>query len=179
MTLPRQAGGRTIGRAPSLFAFRSGRHLTTLACGKPSSRLSVVAMRFQGDFGGSASLVFPPESASKLVSVILGEEVSEGDLDTMRIETLNEVGNIVINGVMGSFSNVLSRELKYSLPNYMEAGPGQIAEAASEDKSLVILLVHTSFDVKELNIKGHIILFFEVSSFDALISAVEGAGPGA
>ncbi len=83
-------------------------------------RVSAVRLGFKGPFSGSAALVFPPDSASKLVAVLTEEESKTSDLDSLRIGTLSEVGNIVINGVMGSISNVLEQSINYSLPNYIE-----------------------------------------------------------
>ena len=63
--------------------------------------LAAVQLNFRGPFSGSAALAFPPDSAAKLVAILVGEEPEGADLDAIRVGTLTEVGNIVINGVMG------------------------------------------------------------------------------
>jgi chemotaxis protein CheC len=82
--------------------------------------LSLVRLIFKGSFSGTALLAFPSDSASHLVDILTGEESDISDLDSIRVGALTEVGNIVLNGVMGSLSNVLQEHLIYSIPVYIE-----------------------------------------------------------
>lgn len=136
------------------------------------SRVSAVQLGFSGPFAGSAALVFPPDSASKLVSVLTGEEPGTHDLDSVRVGTLNEIGNIVINGVMGSIANVLKQHITYSLPNYFEDNIDKLIPSGLVTLQTTILLAHTRFTIEQLQIEGDIILIFEVGSFDALLAAI-------
>ncbi len=136
-------------------------------------RVSAVRLGFRGAFSGSAALVFPPDSASKLVSVLTGEEEGTPDLDSVRAGTLTEVGNIVINGVLGSISNLLKEHINYSLPAYMEDSLESLLMYGDGDENTTVLLVRTSFNIRQLQIEGDVILLFEVGSFDALVSAVD------
>lgn len=135
-------------------------------------RISAVKLRFQGPFAGSAALVFPPDSASKLVSILTGEEPGSVDLDSVRVGTLNEVGNIVINGVMGSIANVLRQHIDYSLPNYVEDDIDNLLEMGGPLLATTVLLARTRFMIEQLHIEGDILLIFEVGSFDALIAVI-------
>jgi chemotaxis protein CheC len=82
--------------------------------------LSSVRLGFKGPFSGNASIVFAAESAVKLVSILTGYDPDSGDLNEMRESTLTEVGNIVLNGVMGAIGNELKLHVFYSLPIYLE-----------------------------------------------------------
>lgn len=137
------------------------------------NRIAAVKLGFVGPFSGTAALVFPPESASKLVAVLTGEEPGTPDLDSVRAETLSEVGNIVINGVMGSIGNVLNQRIIYSLPLYTEDTLKNLLLSESMTDGTMILLVRTHFIIQQLYIEGDIILLFSVGSFDALLSAIE------
>jgi chemotaxis protein CheC len=138
-----------------------------------SEKLSTVRLTFKGPFSGIASLVFPPDSAGKLVDVLTGEEAGETDLDSIRIGTLTEVGNIILNGVMGSIGNVLEKHINYSVPTYLENNIEQLLLAENVDVDTTILLAHTRFSIEQLQIEGDIILLFEVGSFDALLEAID------
>jgi chemotaxis protein CheC len=134
--------------------------------------LSVVQLAFSGSFSGSAQLLFPTESAVNLVSVLTGEEKGSPDLDSLKISTLSEVGNMVINGVMGSISNVLDQPLDYAVPYYAEE---EIQEVLLKEQSLdngTVLLAPAHFSIEELQIQGDIMLFFDVSSFTLLLKAI-------
>lgn len=139
--------------------------------GQPSEELlSFVRLVFRGAIRGTAALLFPTDSAANLVAALTGEE-SSPDLDSVRAGTLSEVGNIVINGVMGSIGNVLSLPLSYELPTYLETSLAQLFTTSHGDPT--VLVAHTRFTVQDLEIQGTILLIFEVLSFDALLGAID------
>ncbi len=134
--------------------------------------LAAVRLGFKGPFSGTAALVFPPDSASKLVAVLTSEEIGTPDLDSVRAGTLSEVGNIVINGVMGSIANVLKLQINYTLPTYTEDDLENLMTTADTIPDSTVVLAHTRFTVEHLPIEGDIILIFEVGSFSALMEAI-------
>ena len=131
-----------------------------------------VRLNFTGSFSGKANLIFPAESASTLVSILTGEELGSPDLDSVRIGTLSEVGNIVINGIMGSISNILNQHLHYALPIYSEDSIEHILSLNNSSDQTVFLIAQARFDIEILEILGNIVLIFEVDSFDALIEII-------
>ncbi|MBW4561037.1 MAG: chemotaxis protein CheC [Mojavia pulchra JT2-VF2] len=133
--------------------------------------LASVRLGFTGSFYGTAGLIFPTDSASTLVAVLTGEEPGSADLDAVKIGTLSEIGNIVINGVMGSISNVLKQRMNYTLPVYLEDTIDNLLLPANASSSK-ILLAQARFTIEQLEIIGDIILVFEVSTFDALIKVI-------
>lgn len=133
---------------------------------------AAVRQSFTGSFSGVAELVFPTQSASKLVSVLTGENLGSPDLDAVKIGTLSEIGNIVINSVMGSISNVLKQHMNYALPIYLEDTVENLL-ASNNISNSTILLAQASFIIEQLEIMGDIVLIFEVNSFDALLTAIE------
>ncbi len=134
--------------------------------------LSFVRLRFRGSIQGTAALLFPTDSAAKLVAALTGEEPGSPELDSVRAGTLSEVGNIVINGVMGSIGNILDVPLSYDLPTYLEATLEHLFHHP-DDPDPTVLLAHTRFTVLDLEIRGTILLVFEVLSFDALLAAID------
>lgn len=137
--------------------------------------LSSVRLGFKGPFSGNASLVFPSESAVKLVSMLTGDETGAYDLDAIRVGTLTEVGNIVLNGVMGAIGNELKLQIFYSVPMYME-NPFEVLLSARDTRvDSTVVWVQTRFSVEAQFIAGDIILVFEVGSLDLLLAAVDRA----
>lgn len=136
-------------------------------------RLPAVRLGFKGPFSGTADLVFLPESASKLVAVLTGEEPGTHEFDSVRAGTLNELGNIVISGVMGSMGNLLEKRIEYSLPQYIEDTIENLLKSSNANSDGPILLVRTHFVIEQLQIEGDIMLIFEVGSFDALLAAID------
>ena len=134
-------------------------------------KLSSIQLDFKGYFAGSAKLVFPRESAANLVAVLTGKNLENADLDIVQIGTLTEVGNIVINGVMGSLGNKLYKQIYYDVPCYAEEDIAQLVPMEEPNNS--VLLAQAKFDIEDLQITGDIILFFKVGSFDGLLSVIE------
>lgn len=135
--------------------------------------LAIVNLAFKGEISGSARLVFPTSSASNLVSVFTGEKFGDIDLDSIRVGTLSEIGNIVINAVMGSISNLLHMHFSYSVPNFLEGSLNNIIPAQDNTTETAILLAQTRFDIDTLKIVGDFIVFLEVGYFDKLLEALD------
>ena len=134
--------------------------------------LAAVRLGFKGPFSGTAALVFPPDSASKLVAILTGEGMGTPDLDSVRVGTLSEVGNIVINGVMGSIANVLKLQINYTLPTYTEDNIENLVAPIDTVPDATVVLAHTRFTVEQRHIEGDIILIFELGSFSVLMNAI-------
>ena len=137
--------------------------------------LSSVRLGFKGPFSGNASLVFPTEGAVKLVSILTGSEPGSSDLDAMRVGTLTEVGNIVLNGVMGAIGNELKLHVFYSVPIYVDNPFEIILSTSQAEVDAYVVWVQTSFTLETESIAGDIILVFDVGSLDLLLEAVNRA----
>lgn len=145
---------------------------------RDTDTFAAVKLAFTGYFSGASALLFPPDSAAKLVSIIIGQEELPLDMDSLRIGTLQEVGNIVLNGVMGSLGNILQEHLMYSSLDYYE---GDVLSLLQGDKSApsTVLLARTSFDLEQHSIGGDIIIVFQLGSFDSLVKAIDRIAPQA
>ena len=133
--------------------------------------LSAIQMGFAAPFSGNAALVFPPESAAKLVMILVGEDPSMPDLDEIRTETLSEVGNIVLNSVMGAIGNELELLIDYSIPTYGETNLAPILLDETKDDSQVVW-INARFMVKEHKISGDIVLILQVETMENLLAAI-------
>jgi len=135
--------------------------------------ISSVLMDFDGDFSGNAALVFPPDSASILVSALTDESPVAGEMDALRMGTLTEVGNILINGVLGSIGNSLNATMGFSLPVYIEGAATELINHAQYKQSATVLVANTTFAIDDLQVEGEVILFFEIKSFADLLLVVD------
>jgi chemotaxis protein CheC len=136
--------------------------------------LSAVQLGFKGSFSGNASLVFQTESAIKLVSLLTEEDPGSPDLDAMMIGTLTEVGNIVLNGVMGAIGNTAQAYITYSVPNYVDR-PAEIIQTTKNHDSAEtsVIWVQTNFTIEEHSIDGDLILLFEIGSLAWFLAAID------
>ncbi len=141
---------------------------------------SAVQLTFSGNFSGVSALLFPPDSACRLVNIILGNSVVAFDaVETMRAETLQEVGNIVLNGVMGSIGNILKENIVFSSPDYVEECFERLVffGGNSGDEGMV-LMARTQFTIKDHLIEGEVLILFSLASFGTLIQAIDVLAEG-
>ncbi len=139
----------------------------------PSSSYSSVKLGFEGAFQGSASLVFVSENASRLVSLLTGEGQEDAQMDSLMAATLTEVGNIVINGVMGSIANIVNGTFLYTVPEYTKGDFHQIVKGTCCNQSAWFVVADTSFLIQEHEIHGEMVLFFELEAFQGLLKALD------
>jgi chemotaxis protein CheC len=137
--------------------------------------LAAVEMAFSGPFSGTAALIFSSHSAAQLVSILVDDhQISGFDLDLLRIGTLQEVGNIVLNGVMGSIANILSQPIDYAPPTFEEGRFESMVLAQATDPDATVLIAQTHFSIQQVLIEGDVVLIFEVGAFDVLLSYIHG-----
>ncbi len=168
-----------VGRAVGLIQELTGVHvvrripdLDVLTPGEPdqthlsqSRDLSVVRMKYCGDLQGVCALTLPHDSARRLVYLLTGEEARNDDAGMILEETLCEVGNMLINAVMGSIANITRRSLTYDLPVYTENSLASlVSSGVKEPGGDPGILARTGFRVTSPLIEGDILLFLDSRS---------------
>jgi len=129
------------------------------------SDTSQILLSFSGECSGSISLIIPHKSAINLVLILTGEEGSPDEMDALRVETLLEVGNIIISSVMSSFSILLTSRLSFRFPSY-QSGNWIIEDKISKNNPEIGILAKTRFEVQKKNIEGSILFLLTASSFE-------------
>jgi chemotaxis protein CheC len=138
--------------------------------------MASVTMHFEGNVAGLATTVFSKESSKKLVEILVPDAptISE-DLNSISQATLTEVGNVIINAIMGSVSNLCKFELDYKVPTYSETAVKNILFSNEGVSDQVILFGETLFLVEEEEVQGKIFLAFMVEDLKTLFKTLEGA----
>ena len=140
-------------------------------------KLASVQLGFKGAFSGRSLLVFPEDSISRLVALVREGEAGGLDIDEARLGTLSEVGNIILNGVMGSIANLLHEVVHYSLPEYSEDSAARIFQAEGVDNYAIVVLAQAHFKLIEHDIEFEILILLGTKSLGTLkacLKALEG-----
>ena len=132
---------------------------------------TVVNLDYFGSFSGKTALIFPRDSADNLIMLICGKDDSSEVSENVRKESLLEVGNILINAVMGSISNIIGEKLTYKLPVYQEDTITHVV-TSNEASSDNILLAVAEFQVKDYDINGNILLVLDDPSIERLTQVI-------
>ena len=142
----------------------------------PQETLVTVRQDFTGDVCGRASLVFPQASGHTLAR-LLGAAGDEGDLTDFDVSgILTEVGNIVLNAVMGSIANLAGMRFVYSVPKFLPNDSlARIAAPATsppneEPDAVVVAAAH--FQVAERGVDGTLVLVFGLGVIEAWFDAL-------
>jgi chemotaxis protein CheC len=143
-----------------------------------------VSMRFTGNFEGTVGLMFSSASAATLLKLLnLGDEAeTEADLDAMRSGALTEIGNILLNSVMGNIVNLMKAHLVFDLPSYSENDARTVIEqisGAGTQNSVELIVAKTSFLIESQALEGCVVIVFDMSvmpklgeALDAILGAV-------
>ncbi len=145
-------------------------HLSAMS----ADELSAVYMKFDGSFKGTVALMFPSNSAAALMNLLYKDGALTPDMDGMKSAALTEVGNILLNSVMGSIVNLMRTHIDFSLPFYAEDRPESIIQAmASEGHDPHLILARTNFAVERNDVQGCIVVVFEITFLSKLGEALD------
>jgi chemotaxis protein CheC len=96
----------------------------------------------------------------------------------MHTGTLTEIGNILINAVVGAIANLLDLRLRYSLPVYGEGRVMDLLATRHTGSVPVVLVARARFEIRESQVDGSLLLLFEMTSFEGLLRALARRGGG-
>ena len=136
---------------------------------------SIIELGYKGPISGKGFLVFDQESSVKLIGALMGEEVRVEDLETADVDPILEVGNIVLNSLIGSFSNLLKGTFNYSVPKYHYETFMKILLSQELPPGSTIVLAETQFALEGIEITGENFLLYDLESFQGLLQAMEKA----
>lgn len=128
--------------------------------------LSLVTQSFNGPLAGIAALVFPRGSARSLVSLLTDAASDSAEIDAEREAVLTEIGNIIINGVMGSLGNLTTQCVEFGLPTYREGDLAPMLGLRSGERSVVV--VDVLFSIQQHSVEGQLAVIFELSSLSGV-----------
>jgi len=134
---------------------------------------SAVNMEFHNSFSGISQIVFSQDSANKLVDVFSRQVLDTYEFDEIKADALVEIGNIILNAILATFSNSLNHEFEFYVPVFFENYKKDFFEQRLKFIDEVVLLGKAIFRIEELNISGDIILFFNIKSFQYFVSIID------
>lgn len=135
-------------------------------------RVSAINMSFNGQVSGLAELVFPTKSVQSMLDLIIDESAITDDLDLLRSSTLSEIGNIILNSLIGTVANQFKVRLNYSIPIYSEGRLYDLSvQFCHPDTEMII--GHTRFSVVDMDIEGTFLLNIEIDSRQNLLDMID------
>ncbi len=141
--------------------------LATQLEGHGCERLCAVRQAFSGVLATDALLMFPVDQSLLLVQMMVGGDVPLEQLGEMEKDALAEVGNILLNGVVGSMADLLHMQFEGTLPE-VEQGSAQEVLGGDPGVTESVLNLEVDFDIASREIRGFIAFMLDVKSIEYL-----------
>lgn len=135
-----------------------------------------INQHFEGPFSGDSILIYPGDSARKLVSILLHEDKEIFALSSMQRSALIEIGNILINAFMGLVAETLSLSLEFSVPQMFLPSKDIIQQVLSrslKDPSCIALLLNSEMRTDDTEIIGHLAILMDFEMVEFITARME------
>ena len=144
----------------------------------PKGTLVISTICFREKLAGEANLIFPADKMRQFLNLCQGEDDLEcyihgNHFDDIDLDIIKEVGNIVLNSIVGELGNYLQLELYYSLPKVTLLGQQDFAANLRDKDYLYRLMLYITFLIDGTEINGAIIMDMTINSVHELINKLE------
>ncbi|MGF7184138.1 chemotaxis protein CheC [Desulfitispora alkaliphila] len=144
----------------------------------PKGHVLSSSISFGSDFTGKARLVFPAEKTGQLVNLCLGEDTYEEEVTPNKLsdtdsDAVREIGNIVLNAVVGGLGNLMEIKLNYSLPDIELLFFPNVEENIAIEEDFYVLVIKNTFSFASSEIEGAILVVLSIESVSYLIKKID------
>lgn len=145
--------------------------LTAAATGRCPAVCEGVFLPFTGPLMGMTALAFAYGDANLLVSSLTAAMGIDDPSDAMRDDTLREVGNVILVGVLGAMGAMLGLSVVYQ-PLSTAQNLAPLLSVADSCRT-VTLYVRAHFSLERFMVTGDILVVLAQEGFDALMAAID------
>lgn len=141
--------------------------------------LMVSSIDFGDKITGEANLIFPANKMRRFINLCMdvGDEKDEPDMDftDMDFDIIREIGNIILNSIVGGMGNFLNTSLKYTLPKVKVYHRTDFAKNIKKKKHLCMLILYITFIIDDTEIEGAVIIDLTLNSLNELMELIKKA----
>ncbi|QQY78939.1 chemotaxis protein CheC [Keratinibaculum paraultunense] len=138
----------------------------------PQGALMISSIKFGDRLTGEANLLFPANKMRTFVNLCMDQpEYIEGDnlvFTDMDLDVIREIGNIMLNSIIGEIGNILDVSLKYTLPKVKIFDKDNLKNDIKSKEEFCILLLYVTFVIADVKIEGAIIIDLTLDSLKEL-----------
>lgn len=128
---------------------------------------------------GKAILLFPFHQTHLLVNLFLGEDEKTIDLkkdlplNEIEYDALKEIGNLLLNAIMGGLGELLKTRFTYQPPQVESMHFGEFWESFYGEGSIYILILYSFFSIQDQNIEGTIVIQISMETIDFFLEKID------
>ena len=130
-----------------------------------------VSQLISGPFTAQSMLLFPEENSSEIVRQLLGNDLPDDTLIELQKEAFAEIGNVVINACIGSFSNAFKEEFTIDLPIFGLDKLGELLRH-SDQKNDTALFIRIDLTLSSSQVTGYMVFLMSSISLKQLKEAL-------
>jgi len=146
----------------------------------PETVISGVLVDFSGELNGYILLMLGMNDAMSMVAHALGEQARDTaapgfELTDMELDTLAEIGNILVGSFLSAISTFTGLNVKPSVPQMAIDMLGAIISIATIEYGKIgdnVLFLKTRFNDLEGDISGHFFLIPDYNSYKILLNSL-------
>jgi chemotaxis protein CheC len=147
--------------------------------GGAESLMVGITLQILGDARGSIMLLFPQESACRLLSCLLHREERALVMSELNVSALKEVGNILASAYLSAIGNLLHKTLIPSVPLLAYDMAGAVVDYVLIDLSKggdVALMIETDFiatNGRDQSIRGHFFILPDPRTLEVFLATLK------
>lgn len=133
-----------------------------------------VSQKMSGPFSAQSMLLFPEENGPEIVRQLLGSDIPEDSIVELQKEAFSEIGNIVLNACIGTFSNAINKEFSVGLPEFELGRPDDIlktSDTSSGDESALFIRIDLTLSTSKIT--GYMAFLMGTLSLENLKKALK------
>lgn len=132
-----------------------------------------ISQTFSGPFQTEAVLMFPKVRSLEIVGMWMDEPMPVEELAELEVETLAELGNVLLYAYFGSIAKLLNSSFKSNLPTVRFGTADEMLTGHAIPDAESILLTYVDFTIATQRIQGYIAFLMSRTSIDLLLECVE------
>lgn len=137
----------------------------------------VSSISFDSQLEGKVSLLFPADKMHHFIDLCLHESRDDlGDnLDFTDIDfdTIKEIGNIVINSIIGELSNTVNIPVEYTLPEIDVLNNASADHFVDCEDYRLVLMMFLAFNIEGTEIAGAVVINMTLKSLDEILNEID------
>jgi chemotaxis protein CheC len=165
-----ELAGEEVRLSIPLLEVRTRGQLSPMITALVGEPVCTIDESFSGPFSGEAMLIF-----AEPASLELAQQLVPGDDDAAsQAETLAEVGNIVLNGCLAAFANLMGAAIDSSLPRCHTGPVGHVVSMLGSKGEVAghVLFVRIEFGLTRTATRGYALFLLDIGALDMFREAV-------
>lgn len=139
--------------------------------------LMVSSICFKEKLNGKANLIFPADKMRTFINLCLNmDDIENCDEDIMfndvDFDVIKEIGNIILNSLIGELANYLELEINYTLPEVKIFDKVDFKKTFDINNYTHTLLLYITFNIDDMEIRGAIIMNLTLTSINEILDKI-------